>query len=94
MPIKGRHQSTCKAGKQTLAWLRSLEGVKSVVIGISIGGKSIGKQPTGHVKIQRGVQGGFKGLLQSSKGVQEIFIQVDPARAVLVRAEIELRFRV
>lgn len=92
MPIKGRHQTTCKAGKQTLRFLQSIRGVRGVVIGQSFGGKSIGNHPTGYLRLQRATPGGFKGLLQSSKGVQEIFVRVEAGREALVRAEIELHF--
>ncbi len=90
---RGRHQSTCKAGKKTLAALESIPGVAAVIIGRSYGGKSIGKgHSAGYFKLQREVEGGFRGLLQSSRGVQEIFIRVAPGSADKVRKMIRVKF--
>lgn len=82
---RGRHRSTCKAGKRAIAELESIPGVIAVIIGISVGGKSLGSGRTGDVKVQRAVPGGFKGLLQSSRGIQEIFIRVDADAQTSVR---------
>lgn len=74
---RGRHQSTDKDGKKTIAGIESIPGVTAVVIGRSIGGKSIGRgRRVGDFKLQAEVPGGFKGVLQTSKGIQEIFIRV------------------
>ena len=79
MTIKGRHQSSCKDGKKSIKYIKSIQGVSAVIIGISVGGKSIGKNKTaGHVKIQREEEAGLKAILQTSKGIQEIFIKTDP----------------
>ena len=73
---RGRHQSTDKTGRRTIARLRGVPGVKAVVIGRSYGGKSIGPEAVGDFKLQGEVQGGFKGILQTSKGIQELYISV------------------
>ena len=55
-----------------------MEGVVGVIIGHSYGGKSLGKsQTTGSIRIQRTVSGGLKGVMQSAKGLQEIFIRTE-----------------
>ena len=74
---RGRHQSTDKEGKRTIDTLERIPGVEAVFINRSIGGKSIGRK--------RAV-GDFRGILQTSKGIQEIFIRVSrPADAELRR---------
>ena len=61
-----------------LARIEGLEGVVAVIIGRSYGGRSLGQgSSTGSVRIQRVVPGGLKGVMQSSKGVQEIFIRTE-----------------
>lgn len=93
MPIQGRHQSTCKAGKKTIQSIEAIPGVTGVVIGMSFGGKSLGRNATtGHFKIQRTVPGGIKGLLQSSKGVQEIFIRTEADQEEKIRHILISRF--
>lgn len=89
MNQRGRHQSTCKSGKATLRKVSGVKGVRAVIIGMSTGGKSLGNAATGSLKIQRRLNGGLKALLQSSKGVQEIYIQVEPGIEALVQARIE-----
>ena len=74
---RGRHRSTDKEGRQTLARLERIDGVAAVIISRSIGGKSIGRRRgVGDFKLQGEVAGGFKGVLQTSKGIQEIFVKV------------------
>jgi hypothetical protein len=74
---RGRHRSTDKAGKKTLTRLGNIAGVEAVVIGRSVGGKSLGRsRGVGDFKLQGEVPGGFKGVLQTSKGIQEIFVRV------------------
>ena len=53
------------------------------MISHSIGGKSIGRHcAAGDFKLQSEMPGGFKGVLQTSKGIQELFIRVrDPSDA-------------
>lgn len=78
---RGRHQSTDKDGKKTIARIESISGVTGVVIGRSIGGKSIGRGgAAGDFKLQAEVPGGFKGVLQTSRGIQEIFIRVSKGK--------------
>lgn len=49
-----------------------------VIIGRSYGGRSLGQGcRTGSIRIQRGVSGGLKAVMQSSKGLQEIFIRTE-----------------
>jgi hypothetical protein len=87
--MRGRHQSSCPEGKKTLLKLQKIEGVSAVVLGFSIGGKSIRGAPTGFFRIQSAVPGGFKGILQSSKGVQEVFVKVAAGKENLVRLQVE-----
>ena len=57
--------------------LEALDGVEAVMIGFSIGGKSIGRNASeGDFKIQREEEAGYKGVIQTSKGIQEIFIRI------------------
>lgn len=90
--MRGRHQSSCPEGKKTLLKLEKMPHVTAVVLGFSIGGKSIKGAPTGYFRLQRPVPGGFKGVLQSSKGVQEVFVQVESGKENNVRLAIETLF--
>lgn len=84
---RGRHQSTDKTGRRTIARLRGVPGVRAVVIGRSYGGKSIARdRAVGDFKLQGEVQGGFKGILQTSKGIQELYISVSGEKAATARA--------
>lgn len=52
-----------------------------VIIGRSYGGKSLGKgSATGSLRIQRTVSGGLKAVMQSEKGLQEIYIRTCPGK--------------
>ncbi len=79
MAKHGRHRSTDKEGARALARIEAVPGVKSVIIGQSIGGKSIGSgaERLGF-RIQRREAGGCKAVIQTSRGVQEIFVRIDP----------------
>ncbi len=78
MTQRGRHQTTSKECKVVLKKIEALEGVIGVIIGMSYGGKSLGAgKTTGAIRIQRQVSGGLKAVMQSEKGVQEIFIRTD-----------------
>ena len=93
MPKRGRHQTSCKDGKKTISLIESLAGVNAVVIGMSLGGKSIGRNKSaGYLKLQREEENGFKAVLQTSKGVQEVFILVDKTLKDRVKKEIEKLF--
>ncbi len=84
---RGRHRSSDKEGKRTIARLMSIPGVTAVVIGRSYGGKSLGRdRAVGDFKLQAKVRGGLKGVLQTSKGIQEIFIQVAEGTDGVTRA--------
>ncbi len=80
---RGRHRSTDKEGRRTIDAIERISGVKGVIISRSIGGKSIGRHcAAGDFKLQSEMPGGFKGVLQTSKGIQELFIRVrDPSDA-------------
>ena len=74
---RGAHRSTTKKAQRTLDKIETMASVEAVIIGHSIGGKSLGRSASeGVFKIQREEEGGFKGALQTSKGIQEIFIRV------------------
>jgi hypothetical protein len=58
--------------------IEALAGVGGVIIGRSYGGKSLGLGcGTGSLRIQRTVPGGLKAVMQSAKGLQEIFIRTE-----------------
>ncbi|MEE8399760.1 MAG: hypothetical protein V3S89_12195 [Desulfobacterales bacterium] len=83
---RGRHQSTDKTGKKTIARLESIPGVTAVVIGRSYGGKSIARgRAVGDFKLQGEVPAGFKGVLQTSRGIQEIFIRIPENKEQVAR---------
>ena len=76
--LRGRHQSTDKEGKRTIAALEALSGVEAVFINRSIGGKSVGRSGSaGDFKLQGETRGGYRGILQTSKGIQEIFVRIN-----------------
>ncbi len=59
--------------------IEAIPGVLGVIIGMSFGGKSLGQgMTTGSVRIQRKEQAGLKAVIQSEKGLQEIFIRTEP----------------
>lgn len=61
--------------------IEAMEGVVGVIIGRSYGGKSLGAgSTTGSLKVQRKVPGGLKAVIQSSKGLQELFIRTEADR--------------
>ncbi|MBK1882043.1 hypothetical protein JIN85_06430 [Luteolibacter pohnpeiensis] len=69
--------------------IEALDGVVGVIIGRSFGGKSLGAgSRTGSLKVQRQVSGGLKAVTQSSKGLQEIYIRIEPGMEEKVSAEI------
>ena len=56
--------------------IEAMDGVTGVIIGRSYGGKSLGQgEKTGSIRIQREVPGGIKAVMQSEKGLQEIYIR-------------------
>lgn len=56
-----------------------MDGVLGVIIGRSYGGKSLGQgQATGGIRIQRILAGGTKAVMQTEKGLQEIYIRTAP----------------
>lgn len=58
-----------------------MDGVVAVIIGRSYGGKSLGQgSATGAIRIQRTVSGGLKAVMQSEKGLQEIYIRTFPEK--------------
>ena len=74
---RGAHQSTTRKARRTIDKLEAMDDVEAVIIGYSRGGKSIHRNASeGDFKIQREEEGGFKGVLQTSKGIQEIFIRI------------------
>lgn len=78
MPSRGRHQSTSKECKAVMKRIEAMDGVVGIIIGRSYGGKSLGQgSTTGAVKIQRKVSGGIKAVMQSEKGLQEIYIRTE-----------------
>jgi len=81
MPSRGRHQSTSKECRALLKKIEAITGVSGVIIGHSYGGKSLAKEKaTGAIRIQRKVSGGLKAVMQSEKGLQEIYIRTLPEK--------------
>ena len=71
---RGAHTSTTRKARRTIEKIEALDGVEAVMIGMSIGGKSIGRSASdGDFKVQREDAAGFKGVIQTSKGIQELF---------------------
>jgi hypothetical protein len=61
--------------------IEAIPGVVGVIIGMSFGGKSLGQgMTTGSLRIQRKEQAGLKAVIQSEKGLQEIFILIEPEK--------------
>ena len=88
---RGSHKSATKKVKRVLAKIEALSSVEAVIIGHSIGGKSLGRGSSeGQFKIQREEEAGFKGAIQSSKGIQEIFIRVKAGKKEVFEKEIEI----
>ena len=91
MPSRGRHRTTSKECHDALRRIEGLAGVSAVIIGRSYGGKSLGSEcRTGSVRIQRCVSGGLKAVMQSSKGLQEIYIRTQTGAEASVRQAIEV----
>ncbi|NBB80204.1 MAG: hypothetical protein GVY36_12310 [Verrucomicrobia bacterium] len=89
MPSRGRHQTTSKECKQTIAKIESLDGVIGVIIGHSYGGKSLGKNSrTGAVKVQRIESAGIKAATQSAKGLQELFVRTEKGKVKSIAKKI------
>jgi len=89
MPRRGRHQSTSKEGQVLIQRIEALPGVNGVIIGRSYGGKSLGAGArTGSIRIQREVPGGLKAVMQSARGLQELFIRTADDASGPVREEI------
>jgi hypothetical protein len=89
MPSRGRHQSTSKECHRLLRRIEAMDGVLGVIIGRSYGGKSLGQgQATGSIRIQRTLEGGIKAVIQSEKGLQEIYIRTAAGAEGPVAAEI------
>ncbi len=62
--------------------IEAMDGVVGVIIGMSYGGKSLGKGGSaGAIRIQREVSGGLKAVMQSSKGLQEVYIRTEKGMA-------------
>ena len=67
-----------------------MEGVAGTMIGRSYGGKSLGRASrTGSVRIQRRQAGGLKAVMQSEKGLQELFIRIDAGFEEAVEQAVE-----
>ncbi len=82
MPSRGRHQSTSKECRVLIKKIEAMDGVIGFIIGRSYGGKSLGQGgATGAIRIQREVSGGLKAVMQSEKGLQEIYIRTEAGMA-------------
>lgn len=72
--MRGKHQTTCKAGKKTIERIQKIAGVKSVIIGRSFGGKGLHQAQDGTIKLQASSLGAITAVMQTSKGVQNLTI--------------------
>lgn len=82
MPSRGRHQSTSKECRVLIKKIEALEGVTGLIIGRSYGGRSLGRGgATGMIRVQREVPGGVKAVMQSEKGLQEVYIRTEEGMA-------------
>ena len=89
MPSRGRHQSTSKECRVLIKKIEAMDGVIGLIIGRSYGGKSLGQGgATGAVRIQREVSGGLKAVMQSEKGLQEIYIRTEAGQAEVIASGI------
>ena len=69
--------------------IEAIDGVIGVIIGRSYGGKSLATgSRTGAIRVQRKVPGGLKAVMQSAKGLQEIFIRTQAEMEDGIAAEI------
>lgn len=65
--------------------------MEGVIIGHSFGGKSLGRQgKTGSIRVQRIEPAGVKAVMQSEKGLQEIFIRTDGAEAERIARRVKV----
>jgi len=74
---RGKHRSTCKQGKKTVNALLKIDGIKSVIIGISHGGKGLHQARDGAIKLQVSKPGAISAVMQTSKGIQDINILLE-----------------
>lgn len=90
MPSRGRHQSTSPECRRVLDKIEALPGVNGVIIGRSYGGRSLGRNNrTGTVRLQRQEPGGFKAVIQTTKGLQEFRILVESGHEEAVSRAVE-----
>ena len=75
--MRGRHQSSCKAGQKTIEALQQLPGIKAVIIGRSYGGKSFHNAYDGAIKLQQTQGNTIYALLRTSKGIQSLRILLE-----------------
>ncbi|MGD9592691.1 MAG: hypothetical protein AB7V32_09245 [Candidatus Berkiella sp.] len=87
----GKHQSLDKHVKQNINWIKSIQGVSKIVIGISECCRH--KYPPGHIRFKMDVDGGIKINAYSGNGVTDLFIKIDPmTERENVKAKILKRF--
>lgn len=87
----GKHQSLDKHVKQNINWIKSIQGVSKIVIGISESCRH--KYPPGHIRFKMDVDGGIKINAYSGNGVTDLFIKIDPmTERENVKAKILKRF--
>ena len=90
MANRGRHQSTSKECRDLIRRIEALDGVVAVIIGHSYGGKSLAsKASTGSIRVQRQMPAGLKAVMQSSRGLQELFIRIEGIPIEAVARQIE-----
>jgi hypothetical protein len=72
----GRHKSLDKHVKQSMNWVKKLDNVTKIVIGISKCCRH--KYPPGNIRVRIDVDAGIKVNAYSGNGVTDIFIKIDP----------------
>ncbi len=76
MSKKGQHTSVDRELKQTIRWLESFDCVSRVVLGLAESARH--SFTPGVIKIQMEVPGGLKIKGYGGRGVQSIYIKIDP----------------
>lgn len=76
--MRGKHHTTCKAGRRKIELIKKVPGIKAVLIGRSLGGKGLHQASDGTVKLQTSRPGAITAVMQTSKGVQNITFLLEP----------------
>lgn len=90
--MHGRHKTLDKSLKSSIKFVKSLDGVKKIVLGFSESCRH--RYSPGHIKIRSKVDGGIKVNAYSGKGVTDVFIRISPEDLIdFVISKIEENFQ-